>query len=145
MTKTEQKETEKKERKKSKPTTQYTLYPPHIVDNTLAIYATNNNLTLTSKLTNVSASTIAQWRDKQKKDYSELREIAQQRLISGASSIIDKALTQIETSIEAGYNDPYKLTLMVGILYDKRALAQGDSTFNSSTIVKIEDFPEVKA
>lgn len=136
---------EQKKEKKRKPSIPYTLYPPEIVAKTLSIYAQNNNLNETSRITGIFPQTIAAWRDKQKSDYLAMRETAQRRLISGTTHIIDKALGRIEESIDKGYDDPYKLSLIVGVLYDKRALAQGEATQNISSIVKIEDFPETKA
>lgn len=136
------KKTEKEKEKKNKPANSYIVYTPKDKANALALYATHKNYNKVSRLTGINPITISKWQHEDKNGSLELAKTAQEAFICSATRIIEKALEKVENSIIEGYNDPYKLTLIASMLYDKRALAKGESTANVSTIVKLEDFPE---
>jgi hypothetical protein len=139
-----EKNKQEKKEKNNKIYHPYTLYPPSKVSSTLATLTVSPNLRSAAKQTGVSQETISRWRKMDSKQFEELQQIAQERFITSATSVIDKAMERIEKAIDEGYDDPYKLTLMASILYDKRALALGQSTQNISGVMRIEDFPEHK-
>ena len=108
--------------------------PPETVYTVLASYAVTNDYSETSRLVGVPASTVEKLvkENKDKPEFVELCAEKKTEFAAHATVIIGKALKRLEAAIDdEGTSIPVnQLTTVIGTLYDKRALAQDESTEN---------------
>lgn len=96
-------------------------------------YVQTDSYNATEKETGVNHKTV-------KKIIEENTELYQQKkdeFIEKSSKIIDKALNKLDKELDKENIPVNNLTTVIGTLYDKRALAKGESTENSSFDVNI--------
>lgn len=78
--------------------------------------------------------------NKDKPEFVRLCEQKQDEFVEKASRIIDKALNRLEQTLD---NEEERLPInnlstVIGTLYDKRALAKGETTVNTGITVKMD-------
>lgn len=76
----------------------------------------------------------------EKEEFTKLRKEKQDEFVDKATKIIDKALDRLTRMLEdkeerIAVNN---LSTVIGTLYDKRALAKGESTTNASMTIKMD-------
>lgn len=100
-------------------------------------YALTNSYNKTAKEVGISDKTVKSIIEKNQEDYARISEQKKDEFIDKASKIIDKALDKLNKELDKEDIPVNNLTTVIGTLYDKRALAKGESTENSSFDVNI--------
>lgn len=107
----------------------------------LSVFSTGN-YSETARQLNLPQSTVEKiYKDnKDEPEFVKLCEKKQDEFVEKASRIIDKALNRLEKSLD---NDEEKLQInnlstVIGTLYDKRALAKGETTVNTGITIKMD-------
>ena len=107
----------------------------------LSMFATNN-FAETGRQLDIPATTVEKiYKDnKNKPEFVELCAKKQDDFIEKATRIIDKALNRLEKSLD---NNDEKipvnnLSTVLGTLYDKRALAKGETTSNTGVMIQMD-------
>ena len=116
--------------------------PPETIYKVMASFAVTNNLSETARAFQMPVATIKKIVDdnKDKPEFERLCNETKQEFVESADRIIKKALNRLETDLD----DVEKvipinhLTTAIGTLYDKRALAKGESTQNENIEVNIK-------
>ena len=109
-------------------------YSDEIKEQAYLLYATNGSAAETGKALGVPANTISTWIKKKPPDkFDEVRDKKKLEFVEKASEIIDIALNRLEAELtnEDTAIPVNHLTTVIGTLYDKRALAKGESTDNT--------------
>lgn len=109
----------------------------------MASWAVTNNCAETARVTGLSESTVKNI-VKKNKDKDEFVEVGRQKkteFSEYASRIIDKALRRLEAVIDSDDKDiPVNhLTTVIGTLYDKKALADGNATDNVKLEIRLPE------
>ncbi len=99
----------------------------------VASYALTNSYNKTSKEFGISDKTVKKIVEENPKLYEEKTA----EFIDKASRIIDKALNKLDKELEKENIPVNNLSTVIGTLYDKRALAKGESTGNTTFKVDI--------
>lgn len=107
-----------------------------------------NNFSETGRQLNIPQKTVEKVfkENKDKAEFAKLCEQKKEEFADKATRIIDKALDRLEQALD---NKEEKipinnLSTTIGTLYDKRALAQGESTVNNTIkITMSEDAKEL--
>lgn len=115
-------------------------YSDDLKEQAFLLYATCGNYNEVSRQLGVPITTIKHWIDNKKPDeLDELRNKKKAEFIEKAGEVIDIALERLlkdlrsdETSIPVNH-----LTTVIGTMYDKRALAKGDSTENTNSEINV--------
>lgn len=108
-------------------------YSDDIKEKAIALYATNKNFAETSRIIGVPHNTIQKWvKEKPPDEFDELRQENVKGFIEKAGEIIDISMERLKrTLLDEDVNIPVnQLTACISALYDKRALANGESTDN---------------
>lgn len=117
--------------------------PPEVVYQVLTSWATTNNYSETARDLNMAESTVRKIvaDNKDKPEFATLCEEKKEEFADKATRIIDKALNRLEQAIEntEEYIPVNQLTTAIGTLYDKRALAKGESTNNTKVIIELPE------
>ena len=112
------------------------------------MYATSGSYAEVSKALGIPESTIATWiadkKNSEPDEFEELRSKKKEDFIDKASEIIDLAFDRLKKKLNNGDSDiaVNHLTTVIGTLYDKRALARGESTERTTVEIKLPE--EVK-
>lgn len=101
-------------------------------------YALTNSYNATAKECDVSDSTVKKIILENQEEFGKVREQKKEEFIDKASRIIDKAMNKLEVQIDNNEVAPNHLTTIIGTLYDKRALAKGETTENNKVEVTIK-------
>lgn len=124
-------------------------YSDEIKEQAYLMYATCGNYNEVSRQTGVPVTTIKGWVDKKPPDELDgLRRKKKEEFIDKASDIIDIGLERLRQDLlDKEKQIPVNhLTTVIGTMYDKRALAKGESTGNTQITFKIpegmKDFAE---
>lgn len=106
----------------------------------LSVFSTGS-YTETSKQLNIPQRTVEDIykRNIKKEEFTKLREKKQDEFVEKANRIIEKAMNRLEKTLDNEEKDLAinNLSTVIGTLYDKRALAKGDSTENTKLDVNI--------
>lgn len=107
---------------------------PEVIYQVMTSWAVTNNYNETARELGMAVSSIKQIVDahKDEEEFAKLRIEKRDDFAEKATVIIDKALERLKNAIEN--NEEYipvnQLTTAIGTLYDKRALAKGETTQN---------------
>lgn len=108
---------------------------PEVIYQVMTSWAITKNYNETAKALDMPFNTIKDIveREKDKPEFVKLLIEKQAEFTETATRIINKALNRLEREIENEENDipVNQLTTAIGTLYDKRALAKGESTENT--------------
>ncbi len=116
---------------------------PEVVYQVMTSWATTNNYSETARELGMAESTVRKIvsDNKEKEEFAKLCDEKKEEFADKATRIIDKALKRLEKAIEN--NEEYipvnQLTTAIGTLYDKRALAKGESTNNTKVIIQLPE------
>lgn len=105
-------------------------------------YVSTNNFSETARILNMPISTIENIvkENKDKEEFVKLWNEKKEQFVTKANRLIDKAIIRLEEQLD---DDSTKipannLTTVIGTLYDKRALAKGESTSNENITIRVE-------
>lgn len=106
-----------------------------------------NNFSETSRQLNIPQKTVEkifkQYKDKP--EFAKLCEQKKEEFVDKATRLINKALDRLEKMLDDKEEKipVNNLSTVIGTLYDKRALAQGNSTVNTEINIKMDKKVEV--
>lgn len=107
----------------------------------LSVFSTGN-YSETARQLDLPASTVEDIykRNIEKEEFTKLREKKQDEFVENASRIIEKALKRLESSLDDKEEriPVNNLSTVIGTLYDKRALAKGETTVNTGITIKMD-------
>ena len=123
---------------------------PEVVYQVMTSWAVTKNYNETARELGMAVSSVKQIVDshKENEEFAKLCTEKKEEFADKASRIIDKALARLEKAIEdeEEYIPVNQLTTAIGTLYDKRALAKGESTNNTKITIQlpegVEDYAE---
>ena len=101
-------------------------------------YVQTDSFNATAKETGVSPKTCKKIVEENPKEYTDEKE----KFIEKTTMLINKALDKLDKGLDKEDIPINNLTTAIGTLYDKRALAKGESTNNDSITIQMSD--EVK-
>lgn len=101
-------------------------------------YALTNSYNATAKECGVSDSTVKKVIQEHQEEFGKVQERKKEEFVDKASRIIDKAMDKLEKQIDNNEVATNHLTTVIGTLYDKRALAKGETTENNKVEVTIK-------
>lgn len=108
---------------------------PEVIYKVMTSYAITKNYNETAKALDMAVSSVKKIVDEHitEPEFEKLCKEKQDEFADKATRIIDKALQRLEREIDNEENDipVNQLTTAIGTLYDKRALAKGESTENT--------------
>lgn len=107
----------------------------------ISMFSTNN-FSETSRQLNIPITTVEKiYKDNlHKEEFVKLCNKKKEEFTDKASRIIDKALNRLEKALddEEDRIPVNNLSTVIGTLYDKRALAKGESTSNTDINIKMD-------
>jgi hypothetical protein len=107
---------------------------PEVIYKVMTSYAVTNSYNETARELGMAVSSVKGIVDANigKEEFEKLRNEKRDEFADKASVIIDKALDRLRKAIEdeEEYIPVNQLTTAIGTLYDKRALAKGETTQN---------------
>lgn len=107
----------------------------------ISVFSTGN-YSETAKQLNIPQSTVEDIykRNIEKEEFVKLRDKKHDEFAENATRIIEKALKRLEKSLddEEEKIPVNNLSTVIGTLYDKRALSQGDTTANTTMTIKMD-------
>ncbi len=113
------------------------------VQEIIASYALTNSYNATAKECGVSANSVKNIINKQKAENSEefakVCEEKKEEFAEYADRLINKAMSKLDKALDRDDIPVNNLTTVIGTLYDKRALAKGEMTSNTSISIKMTD------
>ena len=116
---------------------------PEVIYQVMTSWAVTNNYNETARELGMAVSSVKQIVDahKNEQEFEKLRTEKKEEFSEKASRIIDKALKRLEQAIEdeENYIPVNQLTTAIGTLYDKRALAKGESTSNTKIVIELPE------
>ena len=98
-------------------------------------YVETDSFNATAKETGVNPKTCKRIVEENPKEYIEEKE----RFIETTTRLINKALGKLDEKLDDDNNSLSNITTAIGTLYDKRALAKGESTNNDSIVVTMSN------
>lgn len=107
----------------------------------LSMFSTNN-FSETARQLNIPVGTVEDIykRNIDKEEFTKLRKEKTEEFAEKATKLIDKALNRLERALDDNEEKipVNNLSTVIGTLYDKRALAKGESTENKTFSVDIK-------
>lgn len=101
-------------------------------------YVETDSFNATAKETGVNPKTCKKIVEENPKEYIDEKE----KFIATTTRLINKALGKLDEGLDRDDIPINNITTAIGTLYDKRALAKGESTSNENIIVQMT--PEIK-
>lgn len=102
-----------------------------------------NNFSETGRQLGIATTTVEKIykENKEKPEFVKLCNKKKEEFADKASIIIDKALKRLEEALDDKEDKipVNNLSTVIGTLYDKRALAKGDSTSNTELSIKMDE------
>ena len=108
----------------------------------ISMFSTDN-FNETSRQLNIPVKTVETIYKKniEKEEFAKLRIEKKEEFADKATRIIDKALNRLEKILDDNNEKipTNNLSTVIGTLYDKRALAQGESTVNNTITINMSE------
>lgn len=101
-------------------------------------YVETDSFNATAKETGVNPKTCKKIVEENPKEYMDEKE----KFIETTTRLINKALGKLDEGLDRDDIPINNITTAIGTLYDKRALAKGESTSNENIVVQMS--PEIK-
>ncbi len=119
-------------------------YSDEMKEKAYFMYATSGNINEVSKELGVPYATVAGWLKAKARDapdeFDKLRDEKKRDFIDRSSELIDLAFDRLQEKLSGDYDIPVNhLTTVIGTLYDKRALAKGESTEKTTIEIKLPE------
>ncbi len=105
----------------------------------MASYALTNSYNATAKECHVSDKTVKKIINEHSEEFAKISERKKEEFVKYADRLIYKALDKLDKALDRDNIPINNLTTAIGILFDKKALASGDATANTSITVKMSD------
>lgn len=116
---------------------------PEVIYKIMTSWAITNNYKETAKLLGIAEATVRKIvkENEGKEEFAKLCEEKKETFSKKAEKIIDKALERLSKELEdEGKEIPVNhLTTVIGTMYDKKALAEGQATDNVTVCIKLPD------
>jgi hypothetical protein len=98
-------------------------------------YVQTDSFNATAKETGVNPKTCKKIVEENPKEYMNEKE----KFIATTTRLINKALDKLDEGLDREDIPINNITTAIGTLYDKRALAKGESTTNNSITIQMSD------
>lgn len=98
-------------------------------------YVQTDSFNATAKETGVNPKTCKRIVEENPKEYMDEKE----RFIETTTRLINKALGKLDEKLDDDNNSLSNITTAIGTLYDKRALAKGESTTNEAITIQMSE------
>ena len=98
-------------------------------------YVQTDSFNATAKETGVNPKTCKKIVEENPKEYIDEKE----QFIATTTRLINKALNKLDEGLDRDNIPINNISTTIGTLYDKRALAKGESTNNDSIVIKMTD------
>jgi len=98
-------------------------------------YVQTDSYNATAKETGVDHKTVKKIIENNPKEYQDEKE----HFIQMTTKIINKALNKLDEGLDRDNIPINNISTAIGTLYDKRALAKGESTSNDTIVVTMSD------
>ena len=108
----------------------------------MTAWAVSQNVSAVSREFNVPDSTVRKIVDdnKDKPEFVKLCDEKREEFSKMASRLIEKASKRLEMELDGAAHIPVNhLTTVIGTLYDKKALAEGNATDNVAVSIKLPE------
>lgn len=109
------------------------------IQQVMASYALTNSYNATSKECNVSDKTVKKIIKEHSEEFTKVSERKKIQFVEYADKLIDKAMKKLDEALDRENIPINNLTTAIGTLYDKRALAKGESTSNNSITINMSE------
>lgn len=109
------------------------------IQQVMASYALTNSYNATSKECNVSDKTVKKIIEEHSEEFVKVSERKKTQFVEYADKLIDKAMKKLDEALDRKNIPINNLTTAIGTLYDKRALAKGESTSNNSITINMSE------
>lgn len=106
----------------------------------MSLYFTTNNYNDTAKQLGMPYSTVRDivLANKDKEKFIKLKNQKKEEFITKADKIIEKAMNKLYDELDKEGIAINHLSTVIGTLYDKKALAKGESTVNENITIKVD-------
>ena len=109
----------------------------------IASYALTNSYNATAKETGICTNSVKNIINKQKQEnaeeYAKVCKEKKEEFAEYADRLINKAMCKLDKALDREDIPVNNLTTVIGTLYDKRALAKGEMTSNTSISIQMTD------
>ena len=109
------------------------------IQEVMASYALTNSYNATAKDCGVSDKSVKKIINEHSEEFSKISEQKKEEFVEYADKLINKAMNKLDKALERDDIPVNNLTTVIGTLYDKRALAKGEMTSNTSISIKMTD------
>lgn len=109
------------------------------IQEVMASYALTNSYNATAKECSVSDKSVKKIINEHSEEFSKISEQKKEEFVEYADKLINKAMNKLDKALERDDIPVNNLTTVIGTLYDKRALAKGEMTSNTSISIKMTD------
>ena len=109
------------------------------IQEVMASYALTNSYNATAKECCVSDKSVKKIINEHSEEFSKISEQKKEEFVEYADKLINKAMNKLDKALERDDIPVNNLTTVIGTLYDKRALAKGEMTSNTSISIKMTD------
>ena len=109
------------------------------IQEVMASYALTNSYNATAKECGVSDKSVKKIINEHSEEFSKISEQKKEEFVEYADKLINKAMNKLDKALERDDIPVNNLTTVIGTLYDKRALAKGEMTSNTSIFIKMTD------
>ena len=109
------------------------------IQEVIASYALTNSYNATAKECGVSDKSVKKIINEHSEEFSKISEQKKEEFVEYADKLINKAMNKLDKALERDDIPVNNLTTVIGTLYDKRALAKGEMTSNTSISIKMTD------
>ena len=109
------------------------------IQEVMASYALTNSYNATAKECGVSDKSVKKIISERSEEFSKVSEQKKEEFVEYADRLINKAMAKLDKALEREDIPVNNLTTVIGTLYDKRALAKGEMTSNTSISIKMTD------
>ena len=109
------------------------------IQEVMASYALTNSYNATAKECGVSDKSVKKIINEHSEEFSKISEQKKEEFVEYADKLINKAMNKLDKALERDDIPVNNLTTVIGTLYDKRALAKGEMTSNTSISIKMTD------
>ena len=109
------------------------------IQEVMASYALTNSYNATAKECGVSDKSVKKIINEHSEEFSKISEQKKEEFVEYADKLINKAMNKLDKALDRDDIPVNNLTTVIGTLYDKRALAKGEMTSNTSISIKMTD------
>lgn len=109
------------------------------VQQVMASYALTNSYNATARELKISPHTVKKVIENNSNEFAKVCTEKKLQFVEYADKLIDKAMKKLDKALDRKDIPINNLTTAIGTLYDKRALAKGESTSNNSITINMSE------